>query len=159
MTIDGLALARAIHVLALVHWIGGLAVVTTIVLPQARALPGAQDAVAAFEAFERRFASQVRISILLVGLSGLYMLAKFDAWDRFQYAAFWWLDLMVIVWMLFALMVYVLEPLALHRRFREFALHDKNRAFAAAMRFHAMALLISAFAIVAGVLGAHGGLP
>jgi uncharacterized membrane protein len=159
MTIDDLALARAIHVLALVHWIGGLGVVTTIVLPQARALPGAQDAVAAFEAFERRFASQVRISILLVGLSGLYMLAKFDAWDRFQYAAFWWLDLMVIVWMLFALMVYVLEPLVLHRRFREFALHDKNRAFAAATGFHAVALLISAVAVVAGVLGAHGGLP
>jgi uncharacterized membrane protein len=31
MMIDDLELARAIHVLALVHWIGGLAVVTTIV--------------------------------------------------------------------------------------------------------------------------------
>jgi uncharacterized membrane protein len=158
MTIDDLALARAIHVLALVHWIGGLAVVTTIVLPQARALPDARDAVAAFEAFERRFAAQVRISILLVGLSGVYMLAKLDAWNRFQYAAFWWLDLMVAVWLLFALMVYVLEPLVLHRRFREFAAHDKNRAFTAASRFHAVALLISAFTIGAGVFGAHGGL-
>ena len=157
--IDDLALARAIHVLALVHWIGGLAVVTTIVLPQARGLPDAKAAVAAFEAFERRFAFQVRISILFVGLSGIYMLAKLDAWDRFQYAAFWWLDLMVAVWLLFALLVYVLEPLALHRRFREFALRDKNRAFAAAAGFHGVALLISAFAIVAGVLGAHGGLP
>ncbi len=46
MTIDDLALARAIHVLALVHWIGGLAVVTTIVLPHVRALPDAKDAVA-----------------------------------------------------------------------------------------------------------------
>jgi len=159
MTIDDLALARAVHVLALVHWIGGLAVVTTIVLPHARGLPDAKDAVSAFEAFERRFASQVRVSILLVGLSGLYMLTKLDAWDRFRYAPFWWLDLMVAVWVLFALLVYVLEPLVLHRRFHEFALHDKNRAFAAATGFHAAALLISAFAIVAGVLGAHGGLP
>jgi uncharacterized membrane protein len=159
MTIDDVALARAIHILALVHWIGGVAVVTTIVLPNARALPDAQDAVAAFEAFERRFASQVRISILLVGLSGFYMLAKLDAWDRFRYAAFWWLDLMVAVWTVFAVVVYVLEPLVLHRRFRAFALRDKDRAFAAAMRFHAVALLISAFAIAAGVLGAHGGLP
>ncbi len=159
MTIDGLALARGIHVLALVHWIGGLAVVTTIVLPHARGLPNAKDAVAAFEAFERRFAFQVRISILFVGLSGVYMVAKLDAWDRFQHAAFWWLDLMVAVWLLFALLVYVLEPLVLHRRFREFALHDKNRAFAVASGFHAVALVISAIAIVAGVLGAHGGLP
>ncbi len=159
MIIDDLAVARAIHVLALVHWIGGVAVVTTIALPNARALPDARDAVAAFEAFERRFASQVRFSILLVGLSGLYMLAKLDAWDRFRYMAFWWLDLMVAVWLAFALMVYVLEPLVLHGRFRAFALRDKNRAFAAAMRFHAIALVISAFAILAGVLGAHGGLP
>jgi uncharacterized membrane protein len=159
MMIDDLALARAIHVLALVHWIGGLAVVTTIVLPHARGLPDAKAAVAAFEAFEQRFAFQVRISILLVGLSGAYMLTKLDAWDRFQYASFWWLDLMVAVWMLFALMVYVLEPLVLHRHFYEFALRDKNRAFAAATGLHALALFISAFAIVAGVLGAHGGLP
>jgi uncharacterized membrane protein len=67
MTIDDFALARAIHVLALIHWIGGMAAVTTIVLPRARRLPDAKDAVAAFETFERRFAQQVRVSILLVG--------------------------------------------------------------------------------------------
>jgi hypothetical protein len=66
---------------------------------------------------------------------------------------------MVAVWMLFALVVYVLEPLVLHRRFHAFALRDTKRAFAAAIGFHILALCISAFAIVAGVLGAHGGLP
>ena len=71
---DDFALARAIHVLALVHWIGGLSAVTIIVLPRARALADAKDAVAAFEAFERPFAQQVRVSILLVGLSGFYMI-------------------------------------------------------------------------------------
>jgi uncharacterized membrane protein len=117
----------------LVHWIGGLAVVTTIVLPHARGLPNAMDAVASFEAFERRFAFQARISILLVGLSGAYMLTKLDAWNRFQDASFWWLDLMVVVWMLFALMIYVLEPLAIHRLFHEFALRNKDRAFTVAI--------------------------
>jgi hypothetical protein len=48
MIIDDFALVRAIHVLALVHWIGGVAMVTTIVLPHARRLPEAIDAVAAF---------------------------------------------------------------------------------------------------------------
>jgi uncharacterized membrane protein len=151
--IDDFALARAIHVLALVHWIGGLTVVTTIVLPHARGLPNAKYAIATFEAFELRFAYQVRISILLVGLSGVYMLTKLNAWDRFQYASFWWLDLMVAVWMLFAMMVYVLEPLMLHRHLHEFALRNRNRAFAMATGFHALALFISAFAIVAGILG------
>ena len=124
---DDLALARAIHVVALVHWIGGLSAVTTIVLPRARELPEAKDAIEAFEAFERRFAQQVRVSILLVGLSGLYMIMKLDGWDRFVHVSFWWLDLMVVVWVLFALMVYILEPLVMHRLFHDLALREKHR--------------------------------
>lgn len=158
MMIDDLALARAIHILALVHWIGGVGVVTTIVLPRARELPDARDAVAAFEAFEQRFAQQARVSIFLAGLSGVYMLMKLDAWDRFQYSSFWWMHLMVAVWVLFALMIYVLEPIVIHKLFHQFALRQKDRAFALATLFHVLALLISAVAIAAGVLGAHGGL-
>ena len=158
MMIDDLALARAIHILALVHWIGGVAVVTTIVLPRARELPDAADAVAAFEAFERRFAQQARVSMFLAGLSGVYMLMRLDAWDRFQYASFWWMHLMVAVWVLFALMIYVVEPIVIHKLFHDFALREKDRAFALAAIFHAIALLVSAIAIGAGVLGAHGGL-
>src|SRR5262249_38752879 len=52
-----------------------LAVVTTIVLPRAPALTDAKEATAAFDAFEQRFALQARISILLVGLSGVYISA------------------------------------------------------------------------------------
>jgi uncharacterized membrane protein len=159
MIFDDIALARAIHVLALVHWIGGVTAVTMIILPHARALPHAKDAIAAFEAFERRFAQQVRVSILLVGCSGLYMLIKLDAWDRFRYASFWWMHLMVAVWILFALMVYVVEPLVLHRLFHNFALRRMDDALAMAQRFHVIALLVSALTIAAGVLGAHGGLP
>jgi len=44
--------------------------VATIVLPRARALPGVRAALAAFEAFERRFVAELRLSILLAGLSG-----------------------------------------------------------------------------------------
>jgi uncharacterized membrane protein len=157
--IDDFALARAIHVLALVHWIGGVAAVTTIVLPHARRLPEAKDAVAAFEAFERPFAFQARISILFAGLSGAYMLMKLDAWNRFEQVSFWWLDLMVVVWILFALMIYVLEPLIIHRRFYDFAIQDKDSAFALAARLHATALCVAFITIGAGVLGAHGGLP
>lgn len=158
MMIDDVALARAIHILALVHWIGGVAVVTTIILPRARALPDAKHAVAAFEAFEAPFARQARVSILLAGLSGAYLLIKLNAWDRFQDASFWWIHLMVAVWALFALMVYILEPIVIHDVWRELALRQKDRAFALATLFHAIALLVSAIAICAGVLGSHGGL-
>jgi uncharacterized membrane protein len=156
MPVYYLALARAVHILALVHWIGGVAVVTTIVLPNARRLPNPGEAIAAFESFERRFAAQVRISILLVGISGIYMLNELNAWNRFEYLSFWWLDLMVAVWLAFSIMVYVLEPLLVHHAFRRYALRDKDRAFALAIRLHTIALIISGLAIAAGVFGANG---
>ena len=155
---DAVTLARAVHILAVVHWIGGVAAVTTIVLPRARELPDAKEAVAFFEEFERRFAGQARVSILLAGLSGLYMLIKMNAWDRFQYAAFWWMHLMVVVWLLFAFMIYVIEPFVVHRKFHELALRQPHCAFAMALRLHMVALTISVIAIGAAVLGAHGAL-
>jgi uncharacterized membrane protein len=157
--LDDFAVARAVHILALVHWIGGVAVVTTIVLPHARTMPDALSALSVFEKFERRFASQARISILLVGLSGFYMLHKLQGWTWLLDPAHWWLRLMVVVWSIFALMVFVLEPLVGHRLFQNFVLRDKEQAFALAIRLHAVALAISTLAIAAGVLGAHGALP
>jgi uncharacterized membrane protein len=157
--IDDFAIARALHVLALVHWIGGVAMVTTIVLPRARALADAHAALTAFETFEGPFAAQARFSILLAGLSGFYMLNKLQAWTLLFDSAFWWLTLMVAVWAVFALIVFVLEPLVVHRLFHDYAMRDKDRAFSLAIRLHAVALTISCVAIVAGVLGAQGTLP
>src|SRR5258708_5545933 len=71
LMIDDLAVARAIHDLAVVHWIGGMAAVTTIVLPRARLVPDPNAAIASFETYERRFAQQARISVTLTGVSGI----------------------------------------------------------------------------------------
>lgn len=155
---DALTLARAVHVLAIVHWIGGVSVATTIVLPYARRLADPAAALRAFEAFERHFARQARVSIMLAGLSGLYMLYALDAWERFRDPSFWWLHLMVATWLAFALMIYALEPLFVHERFSKLALAEPARAFSRAIRMHAIALAVSAVAIAAGVLGAHGAL-
>jgi hypothetical protein len=65
---------------------------------------------------------------------------------------------MIAVWILFAVIIYVLEPLVLHRLFREFALRNKDCTFAVAIGLHAIALILAALALGAGVIGAHGGL-
>ena len=39
LMIDDLAVAHAVHVLGVAHWIGGVAAVTSVVLPQAQLLP------------------------------------------------------------------------------------------------------------------------
>jgi len=156
--LDGLTLTRAIHVVAIVHWIGGVCAVTTIVLPRARRLPDSAAAMALFEEFESRFARQVRISVLLTGLSGLYMLHALHAWARLSELSFWWLHLMIAVWITFAIVVYLFEPLFLHANFRKLTSGDSKKAFALAQSLHNVALTISAFTIAAGVLGAHGAL-
>jgi len=113
---DSLAFARALHVLAVVIWIGGVAMVTTIILPALRRGELGNDRQRAFEAVERRFAWHARLMVLLAGASGLYMMMRLDLWSRFETLHYWWMHAMVGVWSLFALMLFIVEPFGLRNR-------------------------------------------
>lgn len=154
---DVLVLARVVHVLAVVHWIGGVALVTLVVLPQMRALPAA-DRAATFGRLEGRFGAQAKLSTLLAGLSGLAMVWLTNGWGLFLLPSFWWLHLMVVVWALFTLVLFMLEPLVLHRWFHDRARQDPERTFALVLRLHRILLALSALAVAGAVQGAHGGL-
>jgi uncharacterized membrane protein len=153
---DDLAIARALHVLAIVLWIGGVGLVTTVLLPAVRRFPDRAQRIAVFEAVERRFAPQARISIAVAGLSGLYMLIRMDAWDRFTSASYWWMHAMVLVWLFFAIMLFVLEPFVLHHRFAARARRDPEGTFRKIQRFHMILLGLSLLTIAGAVAGAHG---
>ena len=71
---DDLLVARALHVLSIVVWFGGVAFVTFVVLPLARAQPTAEQKLALFAAMEHRFGAIARWAVALAGLSGLWML-------------------------------------------------------------------------------------
>jgi uncharacterized membrane protein len=150
-------LARVLHVLAVVHWIGGVAMVTLVILPQLRALPSA-DRIAMFERLEGGFGTQAKLSTLLAGLSGLWMLWLTDGWGLFLLPDYWWLHLMVAVWAIFTLVLFVLEPLVLHRWFHTRATSDPDGTFALVLRLHRVLLTLSALAVAGAVQGAHGGL-
>jgi uncharacterized membrane protein len=149
--------ARIIHVLAVVLWIGGVGFVTTVLFPAVRKAEPPERRLAAFLRFESAFSWQARISVALAGLSGLYMTVKMDAWSRFADPAFWWMDAMVLLWALFAAMLYVAEPLVLHRRL-ERALADGHSAelFDRMERFHQIMLVLSLVTVLGAVGGAHG---
>ncbi len=153
----GFVLARALHVLGVVMWIGGVAFVTTVLLPALRQLDDPAGRLAAFERLEGRFALQARATTLLTGLSGFYMLHFLDAWSRYQQAQFWWIHLMTAVWLIFTLVLFVLEPLFLHRWFHELAQRDDIRAFRLVQRMHVVLLSLSLLAVAGAVAGAHGG--
>ena len=105
---------------------------------------------------ERRFALQARVAVLLVLLSGLYMLYRYSLWDRFVDARYWWMHLMVAVWLLFAVLLYVLEPLVVHRVIDRRASAAPDATLTLMLRFHAVLLALALLAIFAAVGGAHG---
>jgi uncharacterized membrane protein len=71
--VNEFALVRALHVLGVVLWIGGVAMVTTVLLSavQRYVLPAEQ--VEFFERIESRFAAQARWTTALVGITGLWL--------------------------------------------------------------------------------------
>jgi hypothetical protein len=46
----------------------------------------------------------------VAGLTGLNMLVRMDLWDRFTSRSYWWMYAMVLVWLIFATMLFVVEP-------------------------------------------------
>lgn len=99
---EGLAFARVLHVLAVVIWIGGVSLVTTVLIPAIRRDHLGGGWLTAFRAIERRFVWQARIAILVVGATGLYMIAAADLWDSFRSVVYWWMHARVAVWGIFA---------------------------------------------------------
>lgn len=156
---DTLTLARALHVLAIVHWIGGVAFVTLVLLPALNSSETAATRLATFERIEGRFANQARISTAVAGFTGLYMTYALAAWDRFLHPLqFWWMHAMLLVWAIFTLMLFVAEPLFLHRWFHARAAADPEGTFALIQRMHVVLLTVSLVTILGAVLGAHGGI-
>lgn len=153
---DDIAIARALHVLAVVHWIGGVTLVTLVILPAIRHFSEPGRRVALFEEVEGRFAFQAKISVTLAGLSGFYMTWGLEAWDRFEDPGFWWMHAMVLVWALFTVVLFVAEPLFLHDWFRRRAARDAEGTFALVLRFHRILLTFSILTIAGAVLGGHG---
>ena len=153
---DSAILVRALHVLGVVLWIGGVAFVTTVLLPSVRRMKSPEERVAFFEAVEGRFAWQARATTLLVGATGFHLTAAWDLWDRFSSSSYWWMHAMVVVWALFTVMLFVAEPLFLHRWFLERARLHPEGTFRRIERMHWLLLTASLVTVLGAVAGAHG---
>jgi len=150
----GLGIAIVVHVLAVVWWIGGLAFVTTVFLPAIRHGLG-NDPHVAFYKIESRFAPQARIAVILVGVSGLYLLWRLNAWYWLAHIAFWWLDAMILYWVLFALLLFVLEPAGVLKRAMRGAA-DEAGVWRRMQSLHALMLVIALVIIAGAAVGSHG---
>jgi uncharacterized membrane protein len=171
---DGLIAARVLHVLGVVLWIGGVAMVTTVLLPAAQRMKSPGERADFFDSIERRFAAQARVTTLVTGASGLYLVHALDLWQRFARLEYWWMHAMVAVWALFTLMLFVIEPLARRRLSTKLTNHQSHggdrstgapdagarraaeRRFARIVRLHWILLALSLATIAGAVAGSHG---
>ncbi len=130
--------------------------VTTVLLPATRRMKSPQERVQFFEKVEQRFAWQARVTTLLTGLSGFYMLDLLDAWSRYQSPAYWWVHAMTAVWAIFTLVLFVLEPLFLHKLFLRKAQENPEKTFRIIQTMHWVLLSISLITVFGAVAGSHG---
>jgi len=153
---DLFILARTLHVVGVVLWIGGVAFVTTVLIPSLKQIADTDNRLELFEKLEGKFAFQARIVTLITGISGYFMLDYMNAWDRYLQIAFWWMHLMTFIWAIFTIVLFVLEPLILHRWFKKQALRNSENAFAWLHRMHKVLLTLSLVAVLGAVAGSHG---
>lgn len=153
---DSFILARVLHVLGVVLWIGGVAMVTSTLLPLMARIPPITERIAFFKHIEKRFARQARFTTLLVGVTGFYMVYLLDAWQRFADIQFWWMHAMVLVWLIFSFFLFILEPKVLHKRVSESAHRDPEATLTKMQRMHWFLLSISLITVAGAVAGSHG---
>lgn len=151
---DDFIIARVIHVVSVLFWIGGVAFVTLVVMPSVRTGHLPEERLSAFHRIEGRFAPQARIWVLLAGASGFWMTWRGQMWDRFLDPSFWWMHAMVAVWLVFAAMLFLIEPLFLHRHMERTA--RPARDFARMEQMHRALLAASVIALAGAVGGSHG---
>ena len=152
---DYLAFARVLHVLAVVLWIGGVAMVTTVIIPAVKRMSSKEEQMETFEKIEGRFAIQAKITTVITAVTGFYMLHLYG-WERLLDFRFWWIHAMILVWFIFTLVLFILEPFVLHKLFRKYAAKDAGKAFRIIHRAHWFLLILSLLTIFGVVAGSHG---
>lgn len=106
-------------------------------------------------AVERRFAPQARLALILVGLSGGYLLWALGRWHVLGSPGFWWLEAMIAYWLLFVLMLFVVEPLGLLERLF-FSGRGGRWGWRLFHGLHAVLLALGVIIVAAAAAGSHG---
>ncbi|WP_286266855.1 hypothetical protein [Thalassotalea atypica] len=153
---DVFILARTLHIFAIVIWIGGVAFVTTILIPALKTQIDQSKRMDLFELLEGKFAVQAKVVSLLAGASGFFMLDYMDGWYRFYLFQYWWLHAMVLIWLVFTIVLFVLEPLFLHRWFKKQAELKSRATFNKIHVMHKVLLTLSIFTVLGAAAGSHG---
>lgn len=153
---EAITIARIIHVVGIVMWIGGFSMVTTVLIPAVKRMKSNEEQIDTFERIEGKFAIQAKVTTVLTGLSGFFMLHYMNAWERYLDYRFWWIHAMTLVWIIFTVILFILEPFVLHKLFRRYAEEKPGKTFDILHKAHWFLLIISLITIIGALAGSHG---
>lgn len=148
------AVAIALHVSAIVVWIGGVGFVVLAMLPAIRRDYPAEQRLTVFLRIEGKFVWWARAAVVIAGASGVWMVDRLDLWPDFALARYWWLHAMLCLWLVFAAMLFLIEPLFLHRRLA--AAKRPERAFRRMEVLHRVLFALSLITVFGAAAGSHG---
>jgi hypothetical protein len=135
----------------------GVAFVTMIVFPMIMRTEGSLEELLFFQGVEHRFGKIAKLCVLIVGLTGAWLLYLTGEWSllfkRLGIAP----SLMLIVWT-FYLIVLLFEAKLFKVIFSGEAHQDTGKVFLRLSVFHWVVLGLSLLAIGVGVLADHGGI-
>lgn len=130
--------------------------VTMVIIPAVKKMKNVEEQVDSFENIEGRFAFIAKIATLVTAISGFYMIIELQAWYRFTELRFWWFHGMVAIWLIFSVVLFILEPFVLHKLFRKYTASNPGRTFRIMHRLHWVLLILSLIVTAGAVAGSHG---
>ena len=141
--------ALTVHVLSIVIWIGGVAFVTMIIFPLIQRTQNSLEQVMMFQGVEHRFGKIAKVMVILAGLTGSYL-----AYNTGLSVGIW---IMIVVWACYASLLFFLEKPLFKKLFAKPSGNelDTRQIFFRLQVFHWVVLVLSFFAIAAGIWTGH----
>ena len=150
-----LAVLLIIHVIAVIIWIGGVTFVTTVIFPMMYMTEGSLEKALLFQRVEHRFAGMVKWLIVIVGVTGIWLLyAKYGFAILAERKGFG-IVIMLFAWALYTT-VLLSERKIFARIFADPEKIDMNKALRTINIMHWLLLVVSYAAVAGGVWFGHG---
>ena len=73
-------------------------------------LPRREERAELFELIEGKFAGIAKVATVVTGANGFCLLHLYRMWHRNLEPSFWWIHAVPLVWLVFTLVLFVLEP-------------------------------------------------
>lgn len=155
------SIMHILHILTVVAWIGGLAFITTLILPVLLKMSNPLEKVLFFQRIEHRFAPLARVYVAVVGISGFTMFFVMGLQSVLFTREGFFLLFMIAVWVFWVVMLFGVEPLVVKRMLDNLSKQkgeglEIEDVFRRMNVMHRVLLAVSLAAAASGAIFAHG---